>query len=177
MQLHFLPTVLVTFRQYKALGERAIAQTQDEGLSWQPTPETNSITVIVRHLCGNMLSRWTDFLTADGEKPDRNRDAEFEEATVDRHTLMQVWEQGWACLFRTLESLTEADLSKTIFIRGELHSVIEAIQRQIAHYAYHVGQIVLLARAATGAAWVSLSIPKGESQQFNAMKAEQALKA
>lgn len=176
MQNTFLSSALSTFHQYKTLGERAIAQMPDERLAWQLTPQTNSVAVIVRHLRGNMLSRWTDFLTTDGEKESRNRDAEFEESTVGRVALLQSWSEGWACLFAALEALTEADLDKTIFIRSEPHSVVEAIHRQIAHYAYHVGQIVLLARAAAGVNFTSLSIPKGESEQFNASKMAQGVK-
>ena len=167
----FLKSAIATFHQYKILGERAIAQMREGSLSWQLTPETNSVAVIVRHLHGNMLSRWTDFLTTDGEKEDRNRDAEFEESIVSRDAVMQAWAEGWACLFDALERLTEEDLNKTIYIRGEAHSVTEAIHWQMAHYAYHVGQIVLLARAAAGTEWTFLSIPKGESEQFNARMA------
>ena len=155
------------FRYYKKLGERAMAQCPDEGLLAVLDVESNSIAIVVKHVAGNMRSRWTDFLTTDGEKPDRNRDTEFEEPPVTRADLMEVWNRGWKHLFDALEPLTDADLDRTITIRSEPHSVTQAINRQIAHYSYHVGQIVYLARHFAGDKWQSLTIPKRKSTEFN----------
>ncbi len=159
------------FRYYKKLGERAMAQCPDEGLFTTLDAESNSIAILVKHLAGNMRSRWTDFLTTDGEKPDRNRDTEFEEPPKTRAELLEQWEHGWKYLFDALEPLTDADLTRTVTIRTEPHSVMQAINRQIAHYAHHVGQIVFLAKHLTVKAagtWDSLSIPRGQSKQFAA---------
>lgn len=155
------------FKRYKSLGERAMAQVNDGELQATLDPESNSIAVIVKHLAGNMRSRWMDFLTSDGEKPDRNRDSEFEEPPGSRAELMRLWESGWDFVFRALEPLTDADLARTVYIRTEPYSVNEAIQRQIAHYAYHVGQIVFLAKHFRSAQWKSLSIPRGKSKAFD----------
>ena len=144
-----------------------MAQVQDEQLQVALDPESNSIAVIVKHLAGNMRSRWMDFLTTDGEKPDRNRDSEFESPPATRAELMQMWEWGWGFIFRALEPLTDADLARTVRIRTEPYTVHEAIQRQIAHYAYHVGQIVFLAKHFRSAGWKSLSIPRGKSKDFD----------
>jgi hypothetical protein len=154
------------FEQYKALGEKAMAQVPDEGLFWQFNDDSNSIAIIVKHLWGNMLSRWTDFLTTDGEKEWRERDSEFEIEFKTRNEMMDKWELGWACLFETLDELTGPDWDKTIYIRKEPHLVWQAINRQIAHYAYHIGQIVFLAKM-LAQGWDSLSIPKGKSAEFN----------
>jgi hypothetical protein len=154
---------LAVFRQYKKLAEGAIAQATDEQLYLTLDPEANSIALVVKHMTGNMRSRWTNFLTTDGEKPDRNRDAEFVEPPPTREALMQVWEDGWNCVFAALEPLTDADLGRTITIRGEAHSVMQAVNRQIAHYACHCGQIVLLAKHFQHDRWKSLSIPKNKS--------------
>ncbi len=156
------------FRYYKKLGERAMAQTPDEGLFASLDPESNSIAIIVKHLAGNMKSRWTDFLTSDGEKADRNRDTEFENPPATREEVMALWEKGWALVFAALEPLTDADLARSVPIRGEPHSVTQAIHRQMAHYAYHVGQIVYIARHYAGEHWQSLSVPRGKSEQFTA---------
>lgn len=156
------------FRYYKKLGENAIAQCPDAGLVAVLDEQSNSIAIIVKHLAGNMISRWTDFLTSDGEKPNRNRDSEFEDAPKTRVEILDLWDAGWKCVFGTLEGLSDADLTKTVTIRGEEHSVMQAINRQVAHYIYHVGQIVLLARHYAGANWKSLTIPKKKSQEFNA---------
>src|SRR6059058_4666579 len=159
------------FQYYKKLAERAIAQCPDAGLFTTPDAESNSIAVIVKHLAGNMRSRWTDFLTSDGEKPDRNRDSEFEAPPTTRAELMEMWERGWKLLFGALEPLGDADLTRTITIRTEPHSVMQAINRQVAHYSYHVGQIVFLAKhltAKTTGKWESLSVPRGQSKQFAA---------
>ena len=158
---------LTLFAYYKGLGERAMAQVTDQHLFATIDPEANSIAVIVKHLAGNMRSRWTDFLTSDGEKPWRDRDSEFETEAISREALMHLWEEGWTAVFHSLEPLTDADLSRVITIRGERHSVMQAMNRQIAHYAYHVGQMVLLAKHFRGGDWTSLSVPRGRSAEFN----------
>ncbi|SRR6266581_2024242 len=155
------------FRYYKKLGDRAMAQCPDAALFATLDAESNSIAIIVKHLTGNMRSRWTDFLTSDGEKPDRNRDSEFESPPRTRAELMEIWECGWKLLFGALEPLSDADLTRTITIRTEPHSVMQAINRQAAHYSYHVGQIVYLARHFAGDKWQSLTIPKRKSSEFN----------
>lgn len=158
-------------RQYRKLGEDAMAQMRDDELLAPLGEEDNSVALIVKHLWGNMRSRWRDFLTADGEKPDRNRDAEFElEPGATRDTVTRWWEEGWRCVFDALDPLGPADLARTVHIRGEPHSVLQAINRQVAHYSYHVGQIVLLAKHARGEEWKTLSIAKGGSQAFNVGK-------
>ena len=165
------------FAYYKQLGEKALAQVKDDDLhrvlskDCHPGPDPgNSIAMIVRHMAGNMRSRFTDFLTSDGEKPWRDRDSEFMDAGEDRAALLTDWESGWACFFSAIDTLTDADLSRTVYIRNEGHTVMDALHRQLAHYAYHVGQIVLLARTFAGEEWTSLSIPRNASQQFNADK-------
>ena len=167
----YLRSVVKDFRLYKSLGERAMAQCPDEGLFTTLDQESNSIAIIVKHMAGNMRSRWTDFLTSDGEKPDRHRDSEFEEPPKTRAELLDLWERGWKYLFDALEPLTDADLARTVTIRTEPHSVMQAINRQVAHYAHHVGQIVFLAKHLTVKAtgkWDSLSVPRGQSKQFSA---------
>jgi hypothetical protein len=163
----YLEDSLAVFRYYKGLAERAMAQVTDEQLVAVLDPEMNSIALIVKHMAGNMRSRWTDFLTSDGEKPDRNRDSEFEEAPVGREAIMALWEQGWQRVFDALEPLSEEDLQRTVMIRGEAHSVMQAINRQVAHYAYHCGQIVLLAKHFKREDWKSLSIARRKSEEFN----------
>ena len=153
---------LTLFMYYKGLAERAMAQVPDEQLFVVLDEEANSIAIIVKHMAGNMRSRWTDFLTTDGEKPDRHRDDEFVTPPDSREALSATWEDGWACLFRALGRLLEADLGRTVTIRGEAHSVLQAINRQMAHYAYHVGQIVLIAKHLAGSRWQSLSVPKNQ---------------
>lgn len=155
------------FRQYKKLGEGAMVQVSDADLTRILDPEMNSIAVIVKHLSGNMLSRWTDFLTTDGEKSTRNRDSEFEAPPATRAEMMAAWERGWECLLAALDPLTDADLTRAVTIRGERHSVVQAINRQIAHYSYHVGQIVLLAKHFQSVDWRSLSVPRRRSQEYN----------
>ena len=171
MALHFttsyLEDALELFRQSKKLAERAMEQVTEEQLFTPLDPETNSIAVIVKHLSGNMRSRWTDFLTTDGEKPDRNRDGEFVDPPPTRQALLEAWEDGWGRLFEALGLLSEADLGRTVTIRGEPHSVMQAINRQVAHYGLHVGQIVLLARHFAGPRWKSLSVPRDQSMEFN----------
>jgi hypothetical protein len=155
------------FTYYKALGDRAISQVDDQALLWQPSPDSNSIALVVKHLHGNMISRWTDFLTTDGEKPWRNRDDEFENPKADRTTMLKDWEAGWQCLFAALDQLEREELERIIYIRNQGHTVLEALHRQLAHYAYHVGQIVFLAKLLAGEGWTSLSIPKHKSTEFN----------
>jgi Protein of unknown function (DUF1572) len=171
MALHFTTSYLEDarelFHQSKKLADRAMEQVTSEQLFTPLDPETNSIAVIVKHLSGNMRSRWTDFLTTDGEKPDRNRDGEFVDPPQTRQALLETWEDGWSRLFTALESLSEADLVRTVTIRGEPHSVVQAINRQVAHYSLHVGQIVLLARHFAGHRWKSLSVPRNQSAEFN----------
>lgn len=163
----YLEDSLAVFRQYKKLAEGAMAQVADDELNAALDPEMNSIGQIVKHLAGNMRSRWTDFLTSDGEKPDRNRDSEFVEPPATREAVMKLWEEGWGRVFDALEPLTEADLSRTVTIRGERHSVMQAINRQIAHYACHCGQIVFLAKHLQHEQWRSLTIPRNRSTDFN----------
>jgi len=158
---------LAIFRYYKKLAERAMEQVSDEQLFATLDEEANSIAIVVKHMAGNMRSRWTDFLTTDGEKPDRNRDTEFFQPPATRRALLELWEDGWSHLFHTLESLTDADLSRIVTIRGEAHSVMQAINRQVAHYAYHVGQILLLAKHFAHDRWQSLSVPRNRSAEFN----------
>ena len=163
----YLEDSLAIFRQCKSQGERAMAQLSDEQLQLAIDPESNSIAIIVKHLAGNMRSRWTDFLTADGEKPGRNRDTEFEAPPATRAELMELWEAGWRCVFAALEPLKDSDLSGTVYIRDEPHSVMQAINRQVAHYSLHIGQIIFLAKHLQSSRWVSLSIPRGKSADFN----------
>src|SRR5579884_3617782 len=158
---------LAVFRQYKKLAEAAMAQLSDEQLLAVMDAESNSVAIIVKHMAGNMRSRWTDFLTTDGEKPDRNRDTEFEAPPATRAELMALWDDGWKRVFTALEPLTDADLGRTVTIRGEAHSVMQAINRQVAHYSYHCGQIVFLAKHFRSREWRSLSIPRGHSSDFN----------
>jgi hypothetical protein len=167
----YLKDSIDLFRYYKKLGERAMEQCPEEGLFATLDAESNSIATIVKHLSGNMRSRWTDFLTTDGEKPDRNRDTEFETPPQTRAELVALWERGWKQVFDALEPLTDADLERTVPIRAEPHSVMQAINRQIAHYCYHVGQIVYVAKhcAATKTGkWTALTVPRGQSKQFAA---------
>jgi hypothetical protein len=163
----YLNDSLTLFRQYKKLAEGAMQQVSDEQLLIALDPEMNSIAQTVKHMTGNMRSRWTDFLTADGEKPDRNRDGEFIDPPATRESLLALWEEGWGLVFQALEPLTGADLDRKVFIRGEAHSVMQAINRQIAHYAYHCGQIVLLAKHFRSQEWKSLTIPRNKSTDFN----------
>lgn len=169
----YLDEALRSLRGHKRLAEGAMAQVTDEEFFRQLDPEANSIAILAKHLAGNMRSRFTGFLTSDGEKPDRNRDQEFLlDAGTTRAEVMRWWEAGWAVVFEAIQPLQPEDLSRTVTIRGEPHSVLMAIHRQVAHYAYHVGQIVLLAKHMRGAEWKSLSIPRGKSEQFNARMAD-----
>ncbi|MGC2888144.1 MAG: DUF1572 domain-containing protein [Candidatus Acidiferrum sp.] len=176
----YLQDSIGLFHYYKKLGERAMAQCPDDCLFVTLDAESNSIAIIVKHMAGNMRSRWRDFLTTDGEKPDRHRDTEFENAPTTRAQLNEIWERGWKYVFDALEPLTEADLTRTVTIRSEPHSVMQAINRQIAHYAHHVGQILFLAKHLTftkTGKWESLSVPRGKSAEINAKTAEGKLSA
>ena len=164
----YLDDVRPLFTHYRRLGEAAIAQLSDDDLTAALDPEMNSIAQIVKHMAGNMRSRWTGFPEADGEKPDRCRDTEFEAPPATRAELMALWNGGWDCMFAALAPLTDADTGRETFIRGERHSVVQAINRQLAHYSYHVGQIVFLAKHLKSEQWKSLSIPRGGSAGFNA---------
>lgn len=169
----YLEDVRKVARYYKGLADDAMAQVDDAHFGTALGEEENSIALVVKHMAGNLRSRWTDFLTTDGEKPDRNRDAEFELLAGDgRVELMEAWERGWAAFLDTLASLAADDLGRTVLIRGEPHTVLRAVDRGVAHACYHVGQIVLLARHFAGPGWRTLSIPRGQSQQFNAQLAE-----
>lgn len=174
MPADYLTSARQQYALYKALGEKALSQVPDAALSWQPNPACNSMASIVKHLAGNMLSRWTDLLTSDGEKPWRAREAEFDNDLATRAEVLARWEAGWQCLFAALDSLTANDLKRTITIRHEPHSVVEAINRQLAHYPSHVGQLLLLGKLVQGEAWQPLSIPRGGSAAFNEAKAAQA---
>jgi hypothetical protein len=163
----FLRSTIKRLKYYKELGESTFAQVDDDAFHWQLNPTSNSIAVIIQHMAGNMLSRWTNFLTEDGEKEWRNRDEEFEVHTMNRSELISLWEKGWNCLFTTLDTLNESDLLKTVHIRQEPLIVIDAINRQLAHYPYHVGQIVYIGKLILDENWKSLSIPKGNSEAYN----------
>lgn len=156
----FLQSVRKIFLQYKAVAEKAIDQLEADQLFIQPNEDSNSIAIVVKHMAGNMISRWTDFFTSDGEKPNRDRDSEFENDIAEKKILMARWEQGWNIFTATLNGLTPEDLQRTVYIRGEAHTVLEAINRQLAHYSYHVGQIVYAAKLLKKTEWSTLSIPK-----------------
>ncbi len=164
---NYLQSAISVFRNYKQLGEKALAQLADSAVNTSFNSDSNSVAIIVKHLHGNMRSRWTDFLTTDGEKSWRNRDEEFEGEVADKTMLMALWEEGWQVLFKALESLTQDDMGRTVYIRGEAHTVTDAITRQVAHYSYHVGQLVYLSKMYNNGSWESLSIPKGKSAAFN----------
>ena len=167
---NYLESVKKQFLYYKTLGEKAMEQLEPEQLFISANDDTNSIAVIVKHISGNMLSRWTDFLTSDGEKEWRNRDDEFENTIETKGELLQFWNKGWDCLFNAINPLTDEQLTTIIYIRNEGHTVIEAINRQLAHYPYHIGQIVFYAKMLKNTNWDSLSIPKNKSNSYNADK-------
>lgn len=167
MEANYLSSVIKQFEYYKQLGEKAMGQLGSEQLFQIPSLESNSMAVIVQHLSGNMLSRWTDFLTADGEKEWRNRDAEFEPIIKNKQELDEAWNKGWDVCLNTLKSLNEDDLEKIIYIRNQGHTVMEAINRQLAHYPYHIGQMVFLAKLLVKGSWQTLSIAKNQSQNYN----------
>lgn len=164
----YTESVRKQFEYYKLLGEKTFEQIPDNALFWQYNEDSNSIATVVKHMWGNMLSRWTDFLTTDGEKEWRNRDSEFENDITTRAELLQKWNEGWACLFTALDSVSDNNLDTIIYIRNQGHTVMDAINRQLAHYAYHVGQIVCIGKMMSTDAWKSLSVPKGGSGAFNA---------
>ena len=167
----YLAETIKLFRYYKILAEKALEQLEKDQLFYSADPDkVNSIAVIINHLHGNMMSRWTDFLTTDGEKTWRDRDSEFQEPIQDFEDIMRKWDLGWACLFQTLESIKEDQLGDIVYIRNEGHTVMEAIQRQLAHYPMHVGQIIFYAKQLKQSTWTSLSIPRGKSGEYNSGK-------
>jgi hypothetical protein len=170
MKEAYLENVKKQFEFYKTLGEKTFDQLEDKDLFWQYDQESNSIAIIVNHLWGNMLSRWTDFLNSDGEKEWRKRDLEFENVIRSREELMEKWNEGWECLFSALDSINKDNFHQEIFIRNQSHSVLEAINRQYGHYVYHIGQIVYIGKMIRSENWRSLSIPKGQSADFNKQK-------
>jgi len=170
LHTHALESCLALYRYYKKLGDGALAQLSEDQLHQRPDPEANSIATLVKHLHGNMQSRWTDFLTADGEKPWRDRDGEFEDTLQTQKEVHRAWEEGWATVFQVLEALQPDDLERIVYIRNQGHTVLEAIHRQLGHYAYHVGQLVFWAKHLRGDRWESLSVPKGGSKAYNAEK-------
>ena len=165
--LQYLESAKKEFGYYKLLGEKTFSQLTDEQLFIEANCKSNSIATIVKHLRGNMLSRWTDFLTTDGEKEWRKRDEEFENDISTREELLQEWQEGWSCLFKALDSISDDDLSKVIYIRNQGHTILEAINRQLSHYPYHIGQIVFIGKMLSDKNWDSLSIPKGGSKEYN----------
>lgn len=174
MTNNYLDSIKKQFLYYKQLGDKTFAQLNDDAFTWQFNEDSNSIANIVSHLSANMLSRFTDFLDTDGEKAWRNRDEEFEPQITSKEEILAKWDQGWECLFNTINSLSATDLERTVYIRNEGHTVTEAMNRQLAHYPYHIGQIVMLGKMLVKDGWQSLSIPKGKSQAFNDEKFAQA---
>lgn len=170
MDSSFLKSITKLFENYKSLAEKSVAQLSEEQLVWKPNDQTNSISLLFHHISGNMISRFTDFQNSDGEKSWRNREAEFEEAFQNRDEMLNTWEKAWKILFDALQELKPQDLEKIVYIRNEGHTVSEALQRQLAHYASHVGQIIMLAKIQKGAEWTTLSIPKGGTDEFNKEK-------
>ena len=167
---NYIKNVIFEFERYKTLGDKTFLQLTEKELHWSYSSTDNSIAIIVKHIAGNMLSRWTNFLTEDGEKQWRNRENEFKNPPKTKASIIELWEDGWNCLFYALENIKEANFNSKIKIRNEPHTIVEAINRQLAHYSNHVGQVVLLGKMIKGKDWVSLSIPKGESEIFNKEK-------
>lgn len=167
---NYLDSLGKQFRYYKKIGEQAMAQLSEDQLLWQYNAESNSIALIVKHLTGNMLSRFTDFLTSDGEKPWRNRDAEFEAGATDAAETLILWQRGWDCFLAVLDHLKPEDLDRIVYIRNEKHTVVEALNRQLAHYPYHIGQIIFIAKMLKNESWETVSIARNKSQEFNAEK-------
>tara|TARA_R110002049_G_scaffold296389_3_gene484441 strand:- start:443 stop:994 length:552 start_codon:yes stop_codon:yes gene_type:complete len=163
----YLESIIKQFEYYKSLGDKTFAQLSFEQMEWQSDKDSNSISIIVKHIVGNMLSRWTNFLDEDGEKEWRNRDAEFINSYNSQEEIIASWESGWACLFKAITPLETADLERIVYIRNQGHTVTEAINRQLAHYSYHIGQMVFLGKLLKGKDWQSLSIPKGDSSKYN----------
>jgi hypothetical protein len=170
---NYLESATKQFEYYKMLGEKTFSQLNDDDLFWQFNEESNSIATIVKHLWGNMLSRWTDFLTTDGEKEWRQRDAEFENDITSRDEMMDKWQEGWTCLFAAMKAMENQDLNQIIYIRNQGHTLTDAVNRQLAHYAYHGGQIVSIGKMMANHQWISLSVPKGKSAEYNAGKFNQ----
>ncbi|MBE9490164.1 MAG: DUF1572 family protein [Bacteroidetes bacterium] len=166
----YLDSITKQFEYYKMLGDKTFGQLNNTQILWQFNDESNSIAIIVKHIVGNMLSRWTNFLTEDGEKKWRYRDTEFEDAYTTKEDMLAAWEKGWQCLFNTIKPLTENDLKRIIYIRNQGHTVTEAINRQLSHYSYHIGQLIFVAKMIKGKEWQSLSIPKGKSKTYNTNK-------
>ena len=165
--MKYLQSTIKQFHYYKSLGNKTMSQLSDDQLFWKYNNESNSIAIIVKHIAGNMLSRWSDFLTTDGEKQWRNRESEFADDITDRQNLEAYWEKGWNCLFEALNSITDDDLEMIIYIRKQGHTIVEAINRQLAHYAYHIGRIVFTGKMLKNEDWYSLSIPRGGSKSYN----------
>ena len=172
--INYLESAIKQFESYKSLGEKTFEQLTDEHLHWQYNDDSNSIAIVVKHMVGNMLSRWTNFLTEDGEKEWRQRDAEFEDSYANKAEMIQAWQKGWQCLFDAITPLQPKDLEKIVYIRNQGHTVTEAINRQLCHYAYHVGQLVYIGKLIKGNDWKSLSIPKNQSDAYNKEKFGQA---
>jgi hypothetical protein len=170
---NFLTSTRKLFQYYKGLGEKTFEQLNDEQINWRPNEASNSVALIVHHLSGNMLSRFTDFLTSDGEKSWRNREAEFEVGYADKKEMIEAWDKGWSVVFQAIDSLKPEDLQRIIYIRNEGQTVMEALQRQLAHYPHHIGQILFIGKMLKGNDWKSLSIPKGASQSYNQEKFSQ----
>ena len=166
LENEYLKVVQERFKSVKNLGDKTIHQLSNDDIHWALNDSTNNVAVIVKHVSGNMVSRWSDFLTSDGEKPDRNRDQEFIDTFSTKQELLDAWEKGWTILLDTLRHLSPQDLLTTVYIRGESHTVLEAIERQLAHYAYHIGQLVFIGKQIKGENWASLSIPKGQSEEY-----------
>ncbi len=171
---HYLDSARAEFIRLKALGDKTFVQLSEPDFHFKPDAESNSIALIIQHICGNMISRWTDFLATDGEKPTRNRDKEFEERVQNKVEILESWETGWKVFIDTLNSLTADDMMKIVTIRGEEHTVIQAINRQLSHYGYHIGQIVYLAKHIRSAEWKTLSIAKNRSEEFNQQMKEKS---
>ena len=170
MSNSYLPSVIKQFEYYKSLGDKTFGQLTDENIHYQYNSESNSVAIIVKHMVGNMLSRWTNFLTEDGEKTWRERDQEFDNTYASKEDMLKAWEQGWECLFHSIKPLKEEQLEQIIYIRNQGHTVIEAINRQLAHYSYHIGQIIFLGKMIKNDNWKTLSIPKGSSTSYNQEK-------
>lgn len=170
MESSYLSSTIKQFEYYKSLGDKTINQLSFKELQWQPSETSNTVSVVINHMVGNMVSRWTNFLTEDGEKTWRARDAEFQESYSNKEELLAAWENGWLCVFTAIKPLKTEDLERIIYIRNQGHTVTEAINRQLAHYAYHVGQMVFLGKLLKGNNWQSLSIPKGKSATYNQEK-------
>lgn len=167
---NYLESSIKQFEYYKSLGDKTFAQISDEEIHWQFNEDSNSIAIIVKHIVGNMLSRWTNFLTEDGEKTWRQRDTEFEDTYTSKAEMLADWEKGWQCLFDAIQPLKSEDVSSIIYIRNQGHTVLEAMTRQLCHYSYHIGQLVYVGKMITSTNWTSLSIPKGNSASYNKEK-------